>query len=199
MFNQAFHTKIELILASVHDAETVSLAALGRCLTGLKQCLAEAEIGSATLSAFTDTILDRYAAQPGLPGPRIAAELRHLLGELPGLGDHPGKPAWHDTAPRRAAADCAGPRWDMKELDNRLAGSNRASLSRLRQAMGLISERRVAGVLDLRRGRRFEAGGGMKMGDRHVAGMDGEQVNRLIQCLGRDGDGPNGGRPAVLG
>jgi len=199
MFDQAFFTKVELILASLHDAETVSLAVLGRCLTGLKQCLAEAELDVETVAAFSDAILDGYAVEPGVTGARMAASLRHLMDELPGLGGRYGALHWQDAAPIERAAGTPALRWDIRDLDNRLAGPNRASLAHLRRALGTVSERRVSGVLNLRHGHRFEACGGMKMGDRHVAGMDGEQVNRLIRCLGRGGNGPDGGRPAVLG
>jgi len=202
MFNQAFYTKVELILASLHDAEAVSVPLLGRCLSGLKACLAEVEVDPAIVSQFTDIILDLYAAAPTVSGGRFAAEIRHLLDAIPGLAGRYSELAWSDVVPGSIHPEGAHAyRWDMKELENRMTGSNRASLRRLRMAMGPVSERRVMGAVNLRRGHRFVAGGGMKMSDRHDAGIDGEQVNRLIRYLdrGEGGNGPDGGRPAVLG
>lgn len=198
MFNQAFFTKIELILANLHDAETVTVPVLGRCLSGLKQCLADAEVDGPIVAQFTDIVLDLYAAAPSVSGGRFAAELRHLLDEIPGLSGRYSALSWYDAVPGAFRGDDSTFRWDMKELENRMAGTNRASLSRLRMAMGPVSERRVLGAVDLRRGRRFVAGGGMTMSDRHDAGIDAEQVNRLIQYLRRDDDGL-GGRHALLG
>lgn len=198
MFNQAFFTKIELILATLHDAEAVSLPLLGRCLSDLKRCLAEAEVDASNIAQFTDIALDLYAAAPAVRGIRFAAELRHLLDEVPGLTGRYSELAWSDTVLRAARGVGTPARWDFKELDNSLVGSNRASLGRLRMAGGLVSERRFRGAVDLHRDRRFEARGGMHMSDRHDAGIDGEQVNRLIQYLNRDDDGM-GGRHAMLG
>ena len=92
-------------------------------------------------------------------------------------------------------------RWDVKELDNRLNGLNLASLSRLRNQIGLRSERPLGPGADLRRRRRFHACLTMQMSDRHDAGINGEQVDRLIRYLGRgDSDSdPRGGRHAILG
>lgn len=199
MFNQAFYTKVELILARLHEAETVSVLLLGRCLSGLKACLAEAEVDSDVAAQFTDIVLDLYTAAPAVSGGRFAAELRHLLDAIPGLAGRYSERVWSDTMPGPVGANTY--QWDMKELENRMAGLNRASLHQLRKAMGPVSERRVLGAVILRRGHRFVAGGGMKMSDRHDAGIDGEQVNRLIRYLDRGdgGNGPDGGRPAVLG
>jgi len=201
MFNQAFYTKVEVILASLHDAETVSVLLLGRCMSGLKACLVEAEVDPEVVVQFTDIILDLYAAAPSVSGGRFAAELRHLLDAIPGLSGRYSERAWSDALPGMAPGQstCAY-QWDMKELANRMGGSNRATLQRLRMAMGPMSERRVFGAVSLRRGR-FVAGGGMKISDLHDARIDSEQVNRLIRYLdrGEDGKGPDGGRPAVLG
>lgn len=198
MFNQAFYTKVELLLANLRDAEAVTAPVLGRCLAGLKQCFSDAEVDGRLVAQFTDIALDLYAAAPTGSGARFAAELRHLLDEIPGLTGRYSELAWHDKLPGGPRAEAGASRWDMKELHNRLAGSNRASLTRLRMAMGTVSERRVSGVVNLSRGRQFVAGGGMTMSDRHDTGIDAEQVNRLIQYLRRDDDNL-GGRHALLG
>ena len=198
MFNQAFYSKIEGVLAALRSAETVSMAVLGRCLSALEVCLVEAEVNAGCIRHITDTALDRFAAEPALSGSSFARHLRALLGETPGLhGVLPATKAWQDHAP----ATTGVARWDMKELDNSIAGFNLASLGRLRRALGLASERRLSGVVDLRHRRRFEACGSMQSVDRHDARIDGEQINRLIRYLGwgDPGTDPHGGRPAVLG
>lgn len=198
MFNQAFYSKVESILAALRGAETVSLAVLGRCLSALEACLMEAEVNLGCIRHITDTTLDRFAAEPAMSGAGIAGQLHSLLSETPGLhSDGLVRHAWQDFAPAAAATA----RWDMKELDNSLAGFNLASLSRLRRVLGLASERRLSSAVDLRRSRQFEACGKMQSADRHDARIDGEQINRLIRYLGwgDPGTDPHGGRPAVLG
>lgn len=198
MFNQAFYSKVEGILAALRSAETVSMAVLGRCLSALEACLAEAEVNAPCIRHITDTTLDRFAAEPAVTGSRLARHLRSLLSETPGLhGAVPAVCTWQDATPAPAGAS----RWDMKELDNSIAGFNLASASRLRRALGLASERRMSGAVDWRGLRGFKACGSMQSADRHDARIDGEQINRLIRYLGwgDPGTDPHGGRPAVLG
>lgn len=198
MFNQAFYFKVEGILAALRSAETVTMAVLGRCLSALEACLVEAEVNAGCIRHITDSTLDRFAAEPAVSGSGLASQLRALLSETPGLhGEGMHYDAWQDAAISTPATS----RWDMKELDNSIAGFNLASLSRLRRALGLASERRLFGAVDLRRSRRFEACGKMQSADRHDARIDGEQINRLIRYLGwgDPGTDPHGGRPAVLG
>jgi hypothetical protein len=197
VFNQAFYSKVEDILAALRSAETVSMAVLGRCLAALEACLIEAEVDRACIRDFTDTAMDRFAAQPSVSGPELATALRALLVEAPGLHGEQSAAAWQDAT---LSVDGTS-RWDMKELDNRIAGFNLASLSRLRRALGLTSERRLSGVLDWRGLRCFKVCGTLQSADRHDARIDGEQINRLIRYLGWGDPGadPHGGRPAVLG
>ncbi|MBX3178533.1 MAG: hypothetical protein KF886_14320 [Candidatus Hydrogenedentes bacterium] len=196
MFSQAFYKNVDQTIAAISGADEVSRAAFGRCLAGLARCLEDAEVDDRAARAFLDGAIDHFAADPAMPGACLGRALRELLRDIPGLD---GRASDFDGIPTGSRA--AGSRWDMKELDNRIAGPNRASLDRLRRLLGVASERRLTGAVDLRRRRCFEASCGMKMGDRHDAGIDGEQINRLIQYLGhgRGGFGPNGGRPAVLG
>lgn len=198
MFNKAFYSKVEGILAALRSAETVSMAVLGRCLSALEVCLAEAEVNARCIRHITDTTLDQFSAEPSVTGSRLAFHLRSLLSETPGLhGVVPPASAWHDVTPAPSGAS----RWDMKELDNSIAGFNLASVSRLRRALGLTSERRMSGAVDWRGLRGFQACGSMQSADRHDARIDGEQINRLIRYLGwgDPGTDPHGGRPAVLG
>jgi hypothetical protein len=198
MFNQAFYSKVEGILTALRGAETVSMAVLGRCLSALEKCLLEAEVNASCVRVFTDSLMDRFAAEPAVTGPCLAGQVQALLSETPGLqGDRLVMAAWQDATPAISGAS----RWDIKELDNSIAGFNLASLSRLRRALGLASERRLSGALDWRGLRCFKACGTLQSADRHDAGIDGEQINRLIRYLGWGDPGadPHGGRPAVLG
>lgn len=198
MFNQAFYSKVEGILAALRSAETVSMAVLGRCLSALEACLVDAEVNAASIRTFTDTVMDRFAAEPAMSGSGMAGQLCALLSETPGLhGDRQASAVWQDAT---LSADGAS-RWDMKELDNSIAGFNLASVSRLRRALGLASERRPSGVVNWRGLRCFKACGTLQSADRHDAQIDGEQINRLIRYLGwgDPGTDPHGGRPAVLG
>lgn len=199
MFNQAFNSKVEGILTALHSAETVSVAVLGRCLSALELCLAEAEVSVGCIRHIIDTTLDRFASEPAVSGSGMAGHLCSLLSETPGLHGVPAvSQAWQDAVP---VVMGGAARWDMKELDNSIAGFNLASLSRLRRALGLVSERRMSGVLDWHGLRGFQACGSMQSADRHDARIDGEQINRLIRYLGwaDPGTDPHGGRPAVLG
>ena len=198
MFNQAFYFKVEGILAALRSAETVSVAVLGRCLSALESCLVEAEVNATCIRSFTDNAMDRFAAEPAVSGSGLAGQLHALLGDTAGLhGDWQAATFWQDAALSTAGAS----RWDMKELDNSMAGFNLASLSRLRRALGLASERRLSGLVDWRGLRCFKACGTLQSADRHDTQIDGEQINRLIRYLGwgDPGTDPHGGRPAVLG
>lgn len=175
------------------------MAAIGQCLAALRVCLHEAEVRESCIRQYMDLVLDRVRNLSAVTGPQLAGELRALLDETPGLGDwKSAASSWSDVSP--GGADACGSRWDVKELDNRLLGRNFATLGRLRHAMGLTSERPVRGGGALRR-RRFEACGTMQMSDRHDTGINGDEVNRLIRCLGWGGpdSDPRGGRHAILG
>lgn len=202
MFNHAFYNKIEKLLSSLHGTAPVSLAQLGRCMSDLEQCLFEAEVEPQCIRQFTDGVLDGYAGHAAGDGRHLADLIGRLIETLPGMNRNTvGGPSWADRVPaRRPAQNTADPRWDMKELDNCLPGFNRASLGRLRSALGHSGERRLPGTVDLRRRRRFQACGGMQVTDRHDGRIDGEQINRLIRYLGWDepGTDPHGGRPARL-
>ena len=199
MFDRAFHSRIEAILAELREVEAVTMASLGRSLAALRVCLHEAEVREACIRQYLDLVMDRVRGASALSGVQLAQELRTLLDETPGLGRRDdGVSTWADGA-IRASEDACG-RWDVKELDNRMLGRNYATLGRLRQAIGLTSERplRTGGAL---RRRRFRACGTMQVSDRHDTAINGEQVDRLIRCLGwgdSDSD-PRGGRHAILG
>lgn len=197
MFNHAFQQKIEGILSAVSGAETVSTTALGRCLSALERCLVTAEVNPGCIRHITDTTMDRLASEPALSGARVAGQLRSLLSETPGLGG--ALTAWQDVSP--GLTEPCSRRWDMKELENRTAGFNLASLARLRRTLGLSSELPFLSNVDFSALSVFTACHSMRLADGYDARIDGEQINRLIRYLGWGGPGadPHGGRPAVLG
>lgn len=199
MFDDAFHSRINGILAELSDMDEVSMATVGSCLALLRACLQEAEVREACVHQFMDLVLDRVCAATRLSGEQLARELRALLDETPGLGTPSASLVWPDGIMGKSVS--RETRWDVKELDNRLLGCNFASPSRLKRAMGLTSERRMRPGVAVSRHRRFHACGTMQFTDRHDADITGEQVNRLIRCLGwgdSDSD-PRGGRHAILG
>lgn len=202
MFNRSFYSKVENMLSTLHDAETVSLAACGRCISHVKQCLADAEVDDDSIRQFTDMVLDCFTVNRVPSGRHLAVQVRSFLDEIPGLtGRLHRDRTWADQVPAaRCAGDAPPSRWDMKELDNRLTGFNLASLGRLRKALGQCSERCLPGKVEMRRWRRFQACDSMQMTDRHDGRIDGEQINRLIRYLGwgEPGSDPHGGRPALL-
>lgn len=198
MFNQTFYNRIETILSHLAELDIVSMRDMSGSLAELIRCLNEAEVEDAIQTQFADMVLDQVAAAPGRNGAQLACELRDLIDELPGVSSRGDDTSWVAGPPAALSQNGAATRWDIKELDNRLSTANRASLDSLRRLLGLTSERRIHGAVDLRHRRRFEACCGMKMGDRHDAGIDEEQINRLIRYLGW-GNGGFGGRPAVLG
>jgi hypothetical protein len=196
MFDHSFHSRVEAILSKLQNAEVATLATLGDCLVALKSCLREAEVQEQCIRQFLDLAFDRIGRAPAMSGADLAAELRDLLDDTPGLERAKGDDvAW----PAREPHQCS--RWDVKELDNRLIGSNRASMGRLRNAIGLTVERPLRTGTDLTRRRRFHACKTMQVSDKHDAAINGEQVDRLIRYLGRgDSDSdPRGGRHAILG
>ncbi len=201
MFDHAFHNRINLILAELRVTERVSMATLGASLAALKHCLREAEVGESCVQQFLNLVFDRVGQSKPMSGAHLAEELSALLEETPGLGRvADAYAAWSDMIPGVHDASEQG-RWDVKELDNRLIGSNRASLGRLRNAMGLTSERPLLPGAVLGRRTRFSACRTMQMSDRHDAGINGEQVDRLIRYLGKDDTDTDsrGGRHAILG
>ncbi|MCF6286408.1 MAG: hypothetical protein L3K26_14630 [Candidatus Hydrogenedentes bacterium] len=192
---------MDAILAGLRSSEVLGISELGLCLGALKTCLLEAEVREQCVHQFLDLVLDRVRRMPAMTGQQLATELRALLEDTSGLGQMAGVHArWSDDMPGSdVVLSAAAARWDIKELDNRLVGANRASLGRLRSAMGLCNERPLRSAMGLRR--RFQACTTMQMSDRHDANINSEQVNRLIRYLGwgdSDSD-PRGGRHAILG
>ncbi len=201
MFDHAFYSRINAILAELRVTDRLSMATLGAALAALEQCLREAEVGESCVQQFLNLVFDRVGQSNTLSGAHLAEELCALLDETPGLGRVAGAyAAWSDMIPG-VQSEVTPCRWDVKELDNRLMGSNRASLGRLRNAMGLTSERPLLPGAALGRRTRFSACRTMQMSDRHDAAINGEQVDRLIRYLGKDDTDTDsrGGRHAVLG
>ena len=203
MFDQAFNSRVDTILSGLRSVKVVDMTILGICLGGLKAWLHEAEVRDEYVRQFVDLVLDHVGATPAMSGCQLAAELRTLLEETPGLERSTGTHAtWSDFVPGRGITPEPGPgRWDFKEFDNRLSGLNLASLGRLRNAIGLTSERPLQRGAGIGRRRRFQACTTMQVTDQHDVDINSEQVNRLIRYLGwgdSDSD-PRGGRHAILG
>tara|TARA_R110001592_G_scaffold33747_3_gene116647 strand:- start:1145 stop:1756 length:612 start_codon:yes stop_codon:yes gene_type:complete len=203
MFDKSFYSRVDAILTELRAADVVSIALLGACLGALKICLQEAEVREDCHRQFVDLVLDRVRRAPEMSGAMLADELHALLDETPGLErDDTVADAWPDVRMGVGqSVELGHRRWDVKELDNRMGGQNLASIGRLRNAMGLTSDRPLRIGADLRQRRRFQACLSMQMSDKHDVAINGEQVDRLIRYLGRgDSDSdPRGGRHAILG
>lgn len=166
------------------------------CLSALHGALLAMEWDEALIHRFLDRALVAYDRRDG-----IESTLRGLLIEVAGTGSGLGRSAL--TAAAQPRSEKSG-RWDLKELDNRIAPANEShrALKSFRFSRP-AADRMAPNQVNLRRRKAFETNHAAQDADSMNWNLDRDTVDRLLRNIGKGlpdfgPEPPGGGQPALL-